>query len=266
MTKKIRPILKTHGGKFYLKDFILEQFPSNYQSLSYFEPFVGGGSIFLNKDKSNHEMINDIDSKTYYVWRALRYHPTVLIEELNNIKYTEMVFEYYINTLSFPTLVQEAIREIVLRRFSRGGMKKNFAWSERLRGGRPGDENSWLTILNQLPIIVKRCEKVRVFNQPAIKILEAYNHPDYLFYNDPPYLQSTRSAKNVYNHEMLEKDHEEFLDVVTTHKAKHLISGYNSDLYGRRLKSWNKVEKSVTNNSGQNNKKQKRVEVLWKNF
>lgn len=265
LVKKIRPLLKSHGGKGRLIDFILENFPSNYPSLSYAEPFIGGGSIFLNKKKSPTEIINDLDSKTYYVWRALRYHPTVFSELLNKIQYNEINFNFF-KTNKFMTLVDAAVQEVVLRRFSRGGMKKTFAWSDRLRGGKPGDENSWFTILAQLDIIVDRCKRVAILNRSATKVLEMYNYPDFFFYHDPPYLQSTRTAKSVYSHEMSEKDHEDFLDVVTTHKAKHLISGYNSDLYDRKLKGWNKVEKSVTNNAGQNSKKQKRTEVLWKNY
>lgn len=265
MKKKLRSILKTFGGKGRLIDFVLNNFPSNYERLSYCEPFVGGGSILLNKSKSIREFVNDLDGSTYYVWRALRYHPTVFIEILSQLKYNQNTFDYYKNN-KFMTLVDCAVQEVVLRRFSRGGMKKDFAWSNRLRGGKPGDENSWFTILDQLPIITKRCEQIRVFNRTAIELMNAYNYSDFLFYSDPPYLQSTRSAKKIYNCEMTEKDHEDLLDVITSHKAKHLISGYDSDLYSRKLKNWNRVEKSVTNNSGQNSKKQKRVEVLWKNY
>jgi len=263
--KRIRSILKTHGGKGRLIDFILDEFPNNYTRLNYAEPFIGGGSIFLNKEKSPTEIINDLDSKTYYVWRALRYHPIVFLDLLNKIQYNEVNFNFF-KTNKFMTLVDMAVQEVVLRRFSRGGMKKDFAWSQRLRGGKPGDENSWLTILSQLPIIVERCKRVAALNRKATNVLEMYNSADWFFYHDPPYLQSTRSAKQVYEHEMIEKDHEDFLDVVIQHKAKHLISGYNSDLYNRKLHNWNKIEKSVTNNSGQNSRKQKRTEVLWKNY
>ena len=57
MSKKIRPPVKTHGGKHYLKNFIIENFPENYEELIYCEPLCGGASVLLNKNKSKQEII-----------------------------------------------------------------------------------------------------------------------------------------------------------------------------------------------------------------
>ena len=48
----MKPLLKYHGGKHYLKDFIISNFPAGYENMVYVEPFLGGGSILLNKKKS----------------------------------------------------------------------------------------------------------------------------------------------------------------------------------------------------------------------
>lgn len=43
---------------------------------------------------------------------------------------------------------------------SRGGNGDAFAWSERLRGGKPGDLNGWETRLEMLPALAQRIASV----------------------------------------------------------------------------------------------------------
>jgi DNA adenine methylase len=62
-----------------------------------------------------------------------------------------------------------------------------------------------------------------------------------LFYVDPPYLHSLRSAVSTkaYRHEMTDAQHEELATLLHSVKGKVVVSGYPSDL---------------------------RTEVLWMNF
>lgn len=53
MSMKVKqPLIKIHGGKWYLADWIISLFPVNYQYMVYCEPFLGGGSVLLKKEKS----------------------------------------------------------------------------------------------------------------------------------------------------------------------------------------------------------------------
>jgi DNA adenine methylase len=60
------------GGKFYLKNEILPLFPKNIND--YIEPFIGGGSIFLNLQKfgirvKTTSYLNDLSDKVFTVWK-----------------------------------------------------------------------------------------------------------------------------------------------------------------------------------------------------
>ena len=44
------------GGKHYSRNKILSYIPDNYDT--YVEPFVGGGSVYLNLEKNGKEIIN----------------------------------------------------------------------------------------------------------------------------------------------------------------------------------------------------------------
>ena len=261
----LRPIVKIFGGKNYLKHFIVENFPSNYEELHYIEPCIGGGSVFLNKKRSFRESISDIDKDLISVWEATKNHLEHFTNELNGLEYTEKTFN-----LALDGHFSQEANYYVKQRMSRGGMGKTFAWSERLRGGIPGDVNGWKNSIKQLPQIAKRLKNVQISHCDITKLLDSdleYESDIRVFYYiDTPYLHETRVSKDVYDHEMSFEQHSELLELIKQSKDKILISGYHSELYNKELKSWNSDEYGIVNHSGQGKKKQKRVEVVWKNY
>ena len=50
------------GGKSFLSRWIISNFPENYQSMTYCEPFGGGGWVLFKKDESSVEIYNDLNS------------------------------------------------------------------------------------------------------------------------------------------------------------------------------------------------------------
>lgn len=59
------------GGKHYAID-ILRPFWEVIEHGEYREPFVGGGSVFFNKQKSKQNWINDIDSELVTTYTAMK--------------------------------------------------------------------------------------------------------------------------------------------------------------------------------------------------
>jgi len=264
----MRPPFKTHGGKFYLSSWIIENFPENYEQYDYIEPFIGGGSVFLNKKPSiGLEAINDIDLGTIQVFRVLRDEPKAFIAKLKRKKYSENVFKRALNKKEFKDYLDHAINEFVLRRMSRGALKTAFAWSERLRGGEPGDLHAWKTIVQKLPEIAKRIEKTYIFNKDACKVVEAFNSEDSLIYCDPPYVPETRVSPSTYGpYEMSTDDHIRLSQKLMRFGGKVIISGYPGVLYNRLYKEWRSVEKEVPNHSSQQKSKPRKIEVCWMNY
>lgn len=266
MKKKIRPLIKCHGGKYYLSNWVIENFPEDYQEMTYCEPYLGGGSVFLNKEPSKTEIINDIDNKVVSIFKALRDEPGELTGRLKRTKYKEETFNRALKKEEFEDYIDLAITEITLRRMSRGGMKEAFSWSKRLRGGKPGDENAWETYLEQLPLSAARVEKAHIFNKKAEEIIKIWDGPNTLMYLDPPYLSTTRSAPNVYENEMSIDDHISLSETINNSKSYIILSGYPSSLYNRLYKDWNCIKKEIVNHSSQKKTKSKKVECIWMNF
>lgn len=229
-----------------------------------------GASVFLNKEPSEREIINDIDPGIIAVYKALRDEPKEFIDRLKRIKYTERTFKMALNRSqdTFDDYIDRAINEYTLRRMSRGGMKKAFAWSERERGGKPGDVNAWETMLEDLPRIAERVSETIILNKSVFELLKVWDEDDTFFYIDPPYMPETRSenSKNIYDFEMTVDDHIMILNMAKNSRAKVMISGYSCPLYNKTLKGWNVKKKVVANHSSQSKIKEQRTEVLWMNY
>ncbi len=94
--KKVKPFLKWAGGKTQLANTIQENFPKNIEKISsYYEPFLGGGSVFLfvasNFSNIKSFYINDINPDIYNCWNIIKNQPRELIDRLGEIK------SHYIN-------------------------------------------------------------------------------------------------------------------------------------------------------------------------
>lgn len=265
--KKIRPPFKCHGGKFYLSQWIIENMPENYQKFDYLEPFCGAASVFINKEPSeDREIINDLDKKVIAIMKTLRDEPEAFIKKVRNTTYSERVFKRELNRTEFESEFDIAFNEFVLRRMSRGGLKKAFAWSNRERGGQPGDVNAWKTIVKELPKISERLKKVFILNKPATEVINAFNYENMLCYCDPPYVPDSRTSKNTYECELDTDGHIALANALLKFKGKVILSGYQSTLYKRLYADWRCIKKKVANHASQDKTKAIKVECLWVNF
>jgi DNA adenine methylase len=101
---------------------------------------------------------------------------------------------------------------------------------------------------------------VQIENLLAIDLIRTYNRPYVFIYCDPPYVLSTRSGR-IYAKEMTDDEHIELLMVLSDHKAKIMISGYDNKIYKKFLDGW--VKKKITANTEMGGKA---VETIWMNY
>jgi site-specific DNA-adenine methylase len=271
-----RPIVRTHGGKTRMCRRILSLIRPG--TLRFLDATGGGGSMPLNSTCPNVHY-NDLDVAKHSAVIAARENCGELLDRLKAVTYSEESFkksqawlvergaDKNRTDLLKHDFIDIAFHAIVRSRMSRGGLGNAFAWSERLRGGQPGDLNGWITLLADLPRISQRFRSMLVTREDFLKVTMQYRRdPAACVYIDPTYLVETRTAKKAYGPmEMTPEQHEEMLRIVQGPAAQIMISGYDSKMYRTHLdkRGWRRVEFEVPNNSGQGKTKQRRLEIVW---
>lgn len=239
------------------------------------EVCVGGGSFFLNlhPDSYRSALINDLDYPTYCLWRCLWHggHIERFLGTLQTLPYSEDTFLRFHDWTGMADEVDWGLKHFIVNRMSRSGMGKTFAWSERLRGGKPGDLNAWETIVQQLPDMHHRLHErpLAITNRDCIAVIrEVRENPRNFIYADPPYYPTSRKSKKVYRCEMSIADHRRLLASLVRAKCRVMLCGYHNELYDRVLSrwGWRCMERVRSNHSGQGAKKQKRIECTWLNY
>lgn len=268
---RLRPPVKAHGGKYYLARKIVPILLGVRERISeYLEPCAFGASVFLAMPRCQREILGDINPDVVALWSVLSEERSAseLARRLSTIAYCQSNFEAAKQRVG-ETMLDRATSFLVRCRFSRGGLGKSFAWSERLRGGRPGDENAWETFRqSELPRIIARAKGVEVTNDPCWwTVWESRQKIHRLVYADPPYMPQTRSAKTAYGpHEMTPLQHFWLVAALRAHSGPAAISGYRCPEYDRWLQDWRRFDFEMPNNAGQNKRKQRRTESLWINW
>lgn len=259
----IRPIIKWHGGKYYLAERIARLFPPHR---IYVEPFGGAASVLLNKAPAEVEVYNDIDGRLVRLFRVLRDHPVEFQRRLQLTPYAEAEWQACLETTDDE--IEAARRDFVRWRLSIGG--RGNAWSYTLTRSRRGMADvvsGFLSAIDeQLPLIVERFRRVQITNRDALEVIRKWDSPETLFYCDPPYHPATRTSPGTYQHEYSESDHEDLLETILSCRGMFAISGYESELYNRKLASWRCVCFNMAKHAAGGKQKRRCIEMLWYNW
>ncbi len=210
----MKPILKWAGGKKQLLPEIDMRLPEKFNN--YFEPFCGGGSVFIHLQKKD-SIINDINGGLINVYNIIKTNPTQLKEKLKECENTSEYF-YKIRNIDrnkeeFNKLtdVEKAVRFIYLNRVCFNGL-----YRENSKGqfNTPFGKYKNPTICDEenIDLLNKFFNDFNVtfLNENYDKIIEMAKEGDFI-YLDPPYdiLNSTSFTK--YNKNDFTKDDQKTL-------------------------------------------------------
>lgn len=122
--EKIKTPFKMHGNKKQLSKSIIESFPPLDEIEEYVEPYCGTASVYLNKDKTKLEVINDIDSGIISIFRAIRDECPIFIKKLKKIEHSKNIFQKALEQTEFENNLDKAVNEFILRNMSVKCQKK----------------------------------------------------------------------------------------------------------------------------------------------
>jgi DNA adenine methylase len=263
--RTLRPPVKWHGGKFYLRHRIIEQFPRHH---TYVEPFGGAASVLLNKPPSPVEVYNDLDQRITRLFRVLRDQGQEFQRRLGLTPYSEIEFDEAENDVADE--IEQARRDFVRWRLSLGGRGDSFSFTlHRVRRSMADVVSGYLSMIDeQLPLIVERLRRVEILSRRALDVIRVWDKVDTLHYCDPPYVPETRheGSRSIYGCEMTEEDHRELARVLKECKGNVVLSGYPSGLYDELYGDWRTVKFDMPNHAAGGRSKARKAETLWMNW
>lgn len=262
------PLLRYHGGKWRMADWIIGHMP---QHKVYVEPFGGGASVLLRKKPSQCEVYNDLDDDIVNLFAVLR-DPAKAEQLAQQIDLTPFArTEFYGAYATCAEPVEQARRTLVRAQmgFGSAGATKGHT-GFRGTGGRQRNHETdlWARQPDRILAAAQRLKMAIIENRDALECIKYYDTPDTLLFVDPPYMHSTRDAATVsggaYRHEMTDAQHIELLHVLLQCKGKVMLTGYAHPIYDDMLSGWRRVTRQARASGAVGGVL--RTEVLWMNY
>ena len=218
---KVRSIMRFPGGKSrslkHLKEFL------EISHDSYREPFIGGCSVFLSKDKSKINWINDLDYDIYAMYITIRDNPNKIIEYIE--KYTRPTIDSYNivkDDIRNDDIVWIGFRALFLNRCSFNGMPHGGPIGGRNQTGKWLVDCCWKEdkLIERVKGIHEELKDVKITN---IDFEELIKEPgeNVLLYLDPPYINE---GNKLYKIGMSLDDHERLRNLLYETEHNFILS------------------------------------------
>ncbi len=256
-----RPPMRYHGGKWRMAPWIISHFPLHQ---IYIEPFGGGGSVLLRKPRSYAEIYNDLAGEIVNLFKVLR-DPSGSAELQRLVgltPYARQEFEESSSPADDP--VEQARRTLFRTAAGFSGAafgKYGTGFRSNVTRSYTTPAGDWCGMADVIAAVTDRLMGVVIEHMDGQELIAKYDHPDALFYLDPPYLYETRNARNagnVYLEEMDDSQHAALLGQIVALQGQVVLSGYDSEMYHDALPGW-----SVYRHESRTDAKSPRTEVLW---
>jgi DNA adenine methylase len=276
----VKSPIRYYGGKGGMFKAILAEFPPDFgtevrtandgSADIYVEPFGGSATVLFHKKPSPIEIYNDLECNVYTLFHVLS-NPVLFRrfkKRCDLVYYSRQLYEEYIKSLREDSLnqVDRAFRFFYVNRVAYNGVGSFSCIVNAVRRVMSKPVSDMLSTIEGLPEIHMRLKSVIIENIDAIKLIKKYDKPSALFYLDPPYHHSTRTAAR-YDIDMSDEKQKELVEVLFNIKqARVLLSGYNCPLYNELTSNgWRRVDVVINTQTSRREKKTK-TESLWRNY
>jgi DNA adenine methylase len=227
--------LRYPGGKFYALKFILpilNAVPHQH----FYEPFVGGGSVFFGKEKSQLNSINDLDDDIINLYniiqcpKAFKIFHTLFDEEIASPERHTEVKQFNPNNE-----IEWAFKTYYLNRTSYSGIIKKPAWGYAVGASSPPE--NWKVFIQSAH---KKLQNVQITQDHFRDCLINIKTKNTLSYIDPPYYKADQ--KRAYQKSFVLDDHLELADILKRSQFKFVLSYDNCEEI-KELYDWAYISK-----------------------
>ena len=236
---KLKPIIKANSYSINHVNWIIEEFPQSYQDMVYLDLFCDNLSVYVKKDKSKIEIINDTDIGIIQVYRAIKDEYKHFVKKINAVKCNIETFDKFLENANenFDDYLDKAVNEFVLRKFSKLETKESFI-NKKIK---------WNQILNELTILRSRLQETFITNKEALEIIHKFNNKETFIYCNLPI-------------NLREQHYNKMFNQLNNSSSKILITCKDQKLAKKLFSTWNCKRKMFSKGSS------KKLECLWKNY
>jgi DNA adenine methylase len=190
MTSRIKSVVRWNGGKSRLLKNLL---PLIRRHRLYAEAFGGGLVLFLAKERSPVEVIDDANGDLVALYRCAQFHVDAVIGE---VEFMLTSRQNLADLVAQPGLteLQRAARFLMRNPMSFGGSGDSYAVSKA--HAQPSDPTSWRACGRS----TRSWTRFSIENLGYERLFALYDAPDALWFLDSPYL-SSKAAGYTGRHE-----------------------------------------------------------------
>lgn len=211
-TTKVKPAISWAGGKTRLLEHI---FPLPDHSC-YCEVFGGGLAVFGAKDRSQVEVINDINSELINFYRCVRFHRVELLRQFNHLPNSRQEFIHFKGAPG-TTDIQAAASWFYRNALSFAGGGTSWGVTRKSGGGATTRFRMKRETIAKLS---ERLDGVNIENLDWHRCVDLYDSRDTLFFFDPPYVGTDQTSYESFTLKQMQ----ELADRVRTIQGKCIVT------------------------------------------
>ena len=273
---KINSSLRSFGGKGNMLKSLYEHFPPNDSYGSYIEPFMGSLVVGLNMNNPKcSSIVNDLNKNIYSFFKVVQDKEMFerMKAKFDILFYSENIFNDSLQWLKEAgqkegySIEDRAYHFFIVNRMSYSGNNASFGKNMSIRRGVCKSVSDMLSSIDGMQEIHEKIQNFIILNRDALELIEHYDKPEYFYYCDSPYHESTRTSAR-YPVDMADNEtQEKYVKILAKGKSKYLVSAYQCELYDDVLLSngFRRVDFVVNTVSGSNMAKEK-IESLYLNY
>lgn len=232
---KLKPVIKTANYQWKVANWIVEKFPEDYREMNYLEPFLGCGSVFIQKEPSKEETLNDPDEQIMNIWWSIRDEFSSFFSRIKRRNCDKNTFEKMKTKNQKDDYLSMGIKEFFLRNMSKNGMKKTFVKSS--------------IDFKVLESLDERTKSSFMTCKDPIELIKSFDLKNTFVYCN--FLEVYRNAEEDFEQEKKI----EICDSLKNYKGKVVVLGKNSAFNKRIFSDWKR--KGLPKNT---------KESIWMNF
>ncbi len=238
---------------------ICSNFP---QHTTYVEPFLGGGAVFWLKERSQVEVINDLNRLVVNFYEQMKTNYAALNERVQGTLHSRSAYRDALAIYEHPHLFRPIdLAWAFYVATNQGYAGKIGTWGYGTTS--PASEKKLLNNKTRFtPELSQRLDRVQIECDDALRIIKLRDRDTTFFYCDPPYHNANMGHYSGYT----EADFIALLDALSTIQGRFLLSSYQSDVLSTYIctENWYSIEIEMPLCAGKKGKK--KVEVLTANY